>query len=158
MKKKSRPRFKESAEEMAAMLGENVANIALMGKTGGAGKGKKKKSPAKQKEIKGTSVFGKSAKKVAKTIVESAIAPGVGVGRLAKKLWKKHGPVINPSTENPGGIGKSSTNKMRPKESLNVSRKGRLIKKDLKPKKRGAKVGHAEYKKKMMKKEVKNKK
>ena len=126
-----------------------------MGKTGGAGKGKKKKSPAKQKEIKGTSVFGKSAKKVAKTIVESAIAPGVGMGRLAKKLWKKHGPVINPSTENPGGIGKSSTDK----ESLNVSRKGRLIKKDLKPvKKRGAKVGHAEYKKKMMKKEVKNKK
>jgi len=24
----------------------------------------------------------------------------------AKKIWKKHGPVINPSTKNPRGIGK----------------------------------------------------
>ena len=28
------------------------------------------------------------------------------VGKSLKHVWKKHGPVINPSTKNPRGIGK----------------------------------------------------
>ena len=31
---------------------------------------------------------------------------GTGLKGLIKEAWKKHGPVINPSTKNPKGVGK----------------------------------------------------
>ena len=77
------------------------------------------KSPLKQKEKKksgwkpfsnegeGSTIFGKSVDKI-----KHAISPTTGILSpkniisTAKNLWKEHGPVINPSTKNPKGVGK----------------------------------------------------
>ena len=75
----------------------------------GIGSTVKKKSGWKpfSNEGEGSTIFGKSVDKI-----KHAISPTTGILSpkniisTAKNLWKEHGPVINPSTKNPKGVGK----------------------------------------------------
>jgi alkyl hydroperoxide reductase subunit AhpF len=49
---------------------------------------------------------GGSIKEFAKAVIKDPLSVPRLFGKSLKHTWKKHGPVINPSTKNPKGIGK----------------------------------------------------